>query len=75
MDNYLDKYFYQKLGGIMHQIRIQKGYSLRYLSQLSGVSKTTIDNYEMGNKRIKKSTWKNLCKALEITEKIEVAVF
>ena len=46
------------------QIRTAKGYSLRELEELSGVSKTTINNIENGNPTIE--TLRLLAAALEV---------
>lgn len=48
------------------QLRIAKGYSLRELEELSGVSKTTINNIENGKANPTIDTLQLLAKALDV---------
>ena len=48
------------------QIRTAKGYSLRELEELSGVSKTTIKNFETGKPSPTIETLRLLAAALEV---------
>lgn len=48
------------------QLRTAKGYSLRELEELSGVSKTTINNIENGRANPTIETLLLLAKALEV---------
>lgn len=72
----IDKAFYQQLGSELHEARIKCGYSLRYLGMLTGVSRVTLDNYEMGTARIRPDVFEDICKALQInpTLKVEVTI-
>ena len=70
----IDDVFYRKLGEMLHEERKKRGYSLRYLAELTGVSRTTIDGYELGLKRIDDARWKKICEALQIPEQIHVQV-
>lgn len=68
----IDRVFYKKLGEILHNERRKLGYSLREVAELTGISRTTIDAYEMGFKRIDDIRWKKLCKALQLPENIHL---
>ena len=70
----IDREFYRKLGQRLHEERVKRGYSLRYLSELTGISRVTLDNYELGYRRIDFDKWKTITKALYIPEKIYVKV-
>lgn len=70
----IDKVFYSKLGKLIHDERKKRGYSLRYVAELTGISRTTIDKYELGITRINEIRWKKICKALEISENIHVQI-
>ncbi len=72
--NTIDEYLYSKLGDILNEERRHRGYSLRYVAELTGISRTTIDKYEMGEARIDKVRWQKLCKALQIPEKIKLKI-
>lgn len=72
MQKKIDNVYYKELGKQIHRIRQEKGYSLRYLAKLTGLSRTTIDDYEMGKKRITNENWKSICKALGITNRIAI---
>lgn len=68
----IDRKFYRKLGEIISEERKKRGYSLRYLSELTGVSRTTLDGYELGLKKIDDARWKKICEALQIPEQIHI---
>lgn len=68
----IDRIFYKKLGELMHNERKKHGYSLRYVAELTGISRTTIDGYELGLKRIDDARWKKLCEALQLPENIHI---
>lgn len=70
----VDKVFYRKLGEILNTERRKRGYSLRYVAELTGISRTTIDKYELGIARIDDTRWKNICKALQIPENVNVKI-
>lgn len=72
--NTIDKVFYRKLGEILNHERRKHGYSLRYVAELTGISRTTIDKYELGTARIDDTRWKKLCKALQISENIHLKI-
>lgn len=68
----LDSAFYKKLDEILYFERRKRGYSLRYLAELTGISRTTLDGYELGTKRIDNIRWSKLCEALQISENIHI---
>ena len=68
----LDSVFCKKLGEILYFERRKRGYSLRYLAELTGISRTTLDGYELGTKRIDNIRWSKLCEALQISENIHI---
>ena len=70
----IDGAFYSKLGAVIHDARKQLGYSLRYLAELTGISRTTLDKYELGISRIDDIRWKKVCKALQLPENIHVKI-
>lgn len=68
----LDSVSYKKLGEILYFERRKRGYSLRYLAELTDISRTTLDGYELGTKRIDNIRWSKLCEALQISENIHI---
>lgn len=68
----VDKFFYKKLGEILNTERRKRGYSLRYLSELTGISRTTIDKYELGLARIDLTRWNAICNALQLPMNIHL---
>ena len=70
----VDKFFYRKLGEILNTERIKRGYSLRYVAELTGISRTTIDKYELGLARIDMIRWKKICEALQLPENIHIKI-
>ncbi len=74
MEKKIDKFYYQELGQKIHFERIKKGYSLRYLSKETGLSRTLLDDYELGRRRISNDNWKSICKALNINQKIMINI-
>lgn len=68
----IDRVFYKKLGEILHDERKKRGYSLRYVAELTGISRTTIDGYEMGFKRIDDVRWTKLCEVLQLPKNIHI---
>lgn len=70
----VDKAFYKKLGQILNNERRKLGYSLRYVAELTGISRTTIDNYEMGTARIDMIHWSKLCEALQIPTNMDIQI-
>lgn len=70
----IDRVFYRKLGELLNLERRKKGYSLRYLSELTGISRVTLDNYELGLFRIDNIRWEKLCKALQIPKDIHLKI-
>mgnify|MGYP004652574627 FL=1 len=68
----IDSIFYKKLGEIISLERRRRGYSLRYLAELTGISRTMLDGYELGTKRIDNIRWSKLCEALQISENIHI---
>ena len=70
----IDKIFYNKLGEILSRERRKRGYSLRYVAELTGISRTTIDKYELGLARIDMIRWKKICEALQLPENIHIKI-
>ena len=70
----IDKCFYRKLGEILNAERRKRGYSLRYVASLTGISRTTIDKFELGISRIDNASWKKVCEALQIPEQIHIKI-
>lgn len=70
----IDRTFYEKVGENLYRHRKKRGYSLRYLAELTGISSTTLDNYELGKARVTDDNWKIICEALQIDSKIDVSV-
>lgn len=68
----VDKFFYKKLGEILNTERRKRGYSLRYLAELTGISRTTIDKYELGLARIDLTRWNAICNALQLPMNIHL---
>lgn len=70
----VDKAFYKKLGEILNNERRKLGYSLRYVAELTGISRTTIDKYELGTARIDMIRWSKLCEVLQIPTNIHIQI-
>lgn len=70
----IDKVFYKKLGEVLSIRRRKLGYSLRYVAELTGISRTTIDKYELGVARIDMNRWNNLCEALQIPTDVHIKI-
>lgn len=68
----VDKVFYKKLGEMLSTERRKQGYSLRYLAELTGISRTTIDKYELGLARIDLTRWNAICNALQLPMNIHL---
>ena len=73
--NTIDSKFYRKLGEILNEERRRRGYSLRYVAELTGISRTTIDKYEMGRVRIDEDRWKKLCEVLQIPQQLSIKLY
>lgn len=72
MESKLDSLFYKKLGLLLNEKRSQLGYSLRYLSKLTGISRTMLDEYFSGNFRIPINKYNIICEALQLESNIEI---
>lgn len=70
----IDKIFYYEIGKILNQKRRERGCSLRYLSKLTGISSTTLDNYELGISRINIKNFEIICECLGIQPKIDISI-
>lgn len=68
----VDKFFYKKLGEILNTERRKRGYSLRYVAELTGISRTTLDKYELGLARIDLTRWNAICNALQLPMNIRL---
>lgn len=74
MEERVDSLFYKKLGEQLNAKRQMLGYSLRYLSKLTGISAMQLDDYMNGKNRIKKDTYKIICEALHLKPNINLNV-
>lgn len=72
LESKLDSLFYKKLGLLLNEKRNQLGYSLRYLSKLTGISRTMLDEYFSGKFRIPINKYNVICEALQLETDIEV---
>lgn len=70
----IDQQFYEILGEQIHKARKDKKISLRELQKITGLSRMTLDNFELGSGRIKDKHYENVCKALGITTNIKLDV-
>ena len=66
MENKLDSLFYKKLGLLLNEQKSKLGFSLRYLSKLTGISSTMLDDYMNGKYRIPKTKYRIICEALQL---------
>lgn len=73
-NNKIDNVFWRKIGQIINEERQKKGYSMKYLGELTGVKKQTIDHYILGQRRIDNASWEKLCKALQLPENIHIKI-
>lgn len=74
MELKVDKMFYRELGKFLHEARSKRDYSLRFLSELTGLSRTTLDKYELGTARITNKNFKLICKALNVSSNFKVEI-
>lgn len=70
----IDESFYKEIGKHIFYKRAEKGYSLRQLGKITGLSRTTLENYEMGKTRITKSNWESICNALGMNNEISTSI-
>lgn len=70
----IDKEFYKTLGKEISDLRHRRGYSLRYMSELTGISRATLDHYELGKSKIKPVNYKKICQALNINSGMSINV-
>lgn len=66
--------FYKQLGKALANIRNEKGLSLEEVSKKLSVSKSTIDNWELGKTRISTTKYKKLCEIYDINPDSEIIV-
>ena len=74
MELKVDKVFYRELGKFLHETRSKRDYSLRFLSELTGLSRSTLDKYELGTARITDKNFKIICKALNVSSNLKVEI-
>lgn len=72
MNTRIDEIFYKKLGHELNEERQKLGYSFKYLSKLTGISHTQLDDYLNGKYRITKDVYSLICKALQISSEISL---
>lgn len=70
----MDKVFYQALGLEIRKARQEKNITLYKIARLTGISKSTVDRWELGESRISVSNYKKLCKILNIDSKIQLNI-
>lgn len=70
----IDREFYKILGQEISEARHKNGYSLRYMSELTGISRATLDYYELGKCKMKYTTYEKICKTLGIQPKIKIDI-
>ena len=70
----IDRAFYRELGNCLQTIRKRRDYSLRYLAELTGLSRTTLDRYELGVTRITPKNFEKICEALNVSSNLKVEV-
>lgn len=74
MKEKIDSLFYLELGNKLDLERKKLGYSYRYLSELTGISKSQLDRYLSGKQRIKCDVYKILSEALNLEPTIDVKI-
>ena len=66
----IDRYFYQKLGNRMNNIRLRKGISLREMSEETGLSRTALDDFFLGRVRKKDKHFGLICECLNVSPRV-----
>ena len=66
--------FYKELGKALGNIRNEKGIPLEKVAKELKVSKSTIDNWELGKTRISTIKYKKLCELYGINPNSEIIV-
>ena len=74
MKEKIESLFYLELGNKLDIERKKLGYSYRYLSELTGISKSQLDRYLSGKQRIKCDVYKILSEALNLEPTIDVKI-
>ncbi len=70
----IDNIFYKAIGEVIRVKRIKLGMTLKDLSKLVGISRTTLDYYELGSVKMKPENLNLICEALQIDPNIEVEI-
>lgn len=70
----IDKSFYKELGKKIGLARNEKGYSLKYVSKLVGITSTALDNIELGSSKIKPTLYKDICGVLDISPNFKIEI-
>ncbi len=66
----IDRYFYQKLGNRMNNIRLRKGITLREMSEETGLSRTALDDFFLGRVRKRDKNFELICECLNLSSKV-----
>lgn len=70
----IDEKFYRQLGIELGNIRRSKGMSLRDVAKKTGYSRTLIDQWELGQRRIKNEQYELLCSALDVSSSLKIEI-
>lgn len=70
----IDYAFYSQLGKVLSDIRHEKKLSLSDVSKFLNVSKTSIDNWELGKARISFEKFKKMCDIYSISDFLEIDI-
>lgn len=65
----IDRFFYQKIAEKLNKIRIRRNASYRELSQLTGMSRTALDDFFLGKVRANDKKFEIICDSLQVNPK------
>ncbi len=65
----IDRFFYQKIAEKLNKIRIRRNASYRELSQLTGMSRTALDDFFLGKVRADDNKFEIICNSLQVNPK------
>lgn len=65
----IDRFFYQKIAEKLNKIRIRRNASYRELSQLTGMSRTALDDFFLGKVRADDNKFEIICNSLQVSPK------
>ena len=70
----VDEKFYRQLGNELGNIRRSRGMSLREVAKKTGYSRTLIDQWELGQRKIKKEQYELLCSVLDVSSSLKIEI-